>query len=438
MSRLIVRRSATAVGIYSSVVFGFVGTIVASHELPSLRVFGDFSTIVFATGFFQSLFDLTVEEALVKFGFRYLAREDWGRLRGLFRSAFWFKITGSAIGGLALLAVALLGPDRLRTPLLVAALIPLGQSLEGLAGSTLYLRGRYDIRSGFLAWSMLLRLAGIAIGAHFGLLEAIVGMLVAQLAATASVGFAGFLAFRRFPRSVRSPLGDDRRDIVSFIAQSSAGTGVTSLRAGLAPLLLGAVTNTTQVGLFRVAQAPQSGFQALSAPARMVLLTEQTRDWEGGRREAVLRGVRRYSAIASALMVIAVPPLLYFMPDIVKLVYGAKYAGASDAARVFLGVAAVQFVVGWTKSLPVAIGRPGLRVSTHGVESLVIVPLVLVFGHAYGATGAAFAVLAGMLVFAGMWAVIFMRTTADDVAHPPLPLPEAAAQEQGEAEMLAH
>ena len=78
MSRLIVRRSATAVGIYSSVVFGFVGTIVASHELPSLRVFGDFSTIVFATGFFQSLFDLTVEEALVKFGFRYLAREDWG------------------------------------------------------------------------------------------------------------------------------------------------------------------------------------------------------------------------------------------------------------------------------------------------------------------------------------------------------------------------
>ena len=438
MSRLIVRRSATAVGIYSSVVFGFVGTIVASHELPSLRVFGDFSTIVFATGFFQSLFDLTVEEALVKFGFRYLAREDWGRLRGLFRSAFWFKVTGSAVGGLALLAVALLGPDRLRTPLLFAALIPLGQSLEGLAGSTLYLRGRYDIRSGFLAWSMLLRLAGIAIGAHFGLLEAIVGMLVAQLAATASVGFAGFLAFRRFP------VLRERRSVTTAATSSRSShsrapaPGSRRCVQGLAPLLLGAVTNTTQVGLFRVAQAPQSGFQALSAPARMVLLTEQTRDWESGRREAVLRGVRRYSAIASVLMVIAVPPLLYFMPDIVKLVYGAKYAGASDAARVFLGVAAVQFVVGWTKSLPVAIGRPGLRVTTHGVESLVIVPLVLVLGHAYGATGAAFAVLAGMLVFAGMWAVIFMRTTADDVAHPPLPLPEAAAQEQGEAEMLAH
>jgi O-antigen/teichoic acid export membrane protein len=285
---------------------------------------------------------------------------------------------------------------------------------------------------------MLLRLAGIAIGAHFGLLEAIIGMLIAQLVATASVGVAGLLAFRCFPASARLPLGDDRGDVVSFIAQSSAGTGVTSLRAGLAPLLLGAVTNTTQVGLFRVAQAPQSGFQALSAPARMVLLTEQTRDWEGGRREAVLRGVRRYSVIAAALMVVAVPPLLYFMPDIITLVYPAKYAGAADAARVFLLVAAVQFVVGWTKSLPVAIGRPGLRVTTHGVESLVIIPLVLVIGHAQGATGAAFAVLAGMIVFAGLWAVIFMRTTADDIAHPPLPLTEAAAQEQGEAEMLAH
>jgi O-antigen/teichoic acid export membrane protein len=438
MSRLFVRRSATAVGIYSSVVFGFAGTIVASHELPSLRVFGDFSTIVFATGFFQSLFDLTVEEALVKFGFRYVTREDWGRLRGLFRSAFWFKVTGSAVGGLGLVAFALVGPDRLRTPLLVAAFIPLGQSLEGLAGSTFYLRGRYDVRSGFLAWSMILRLAGIAIGAHFGLLAAIVGMLVAQLAATASVGVAGLGAFRRFPSSTRSPLGDDRRGIVKFIMQSSAGTGVTSLRAGLAPLLLGAVTNTAQVGLFRVAQAPQSGFQALSAPARMVLLTEQTRDWESGKRDAVLRGVRRYSAIAAVMMIVVVPPLLYFMPDIVKLVYGSRYAAAASASRVFLGVAAVQFVVGWTKSLPVAIGRPGLRVTTHGVEALVIVPLVLLLGHVYGATGAAFAVLAGMLVFAGMWTVIFMRTTTDDIAHPPPALPEAAAQEQAEAEMLAH
>ena len=183
-------------------------------------------------------------------------------------------------------------------PLLLAAGIPLGQSLEGLAGSVLYLRSRYDIRSLFLAWSMALRLAGVAVGAHYGLAEAIAGVLAAQLVATASVGVVGLVAFRRFPRAraSRSPriAARSRR---SSRSRASA-TGVLSLRGGLAPLLLGAVTSTAQVGLFKVAQAPQSGFQALSAPARMVLLTEQTREWERGRQSAVLRGVRRYSLVA--------------------------------------------------------------------------------------------------------------------------------------------
>src|SRR5438034_325320 len=200
----------------------------------------------------------------------------------------------------------------------------------------LYLRGRYDIRSILLAWSMVLRLAGIAVGAHFGLTQAIAGVLVAQVVATASVGVAGLLAFRRFPRAASLPLGDDRREIVSFVLQSSAATGVLSLRGGLAPLLLGAVTNTTQVGLFRVAQAPQSGFQALSAPARMVLLTEQTRDWEMGRQSVVVRGVRRYSLAAFGLCIVAVPPLLIWMPAPVRLINGPTSVGASDAARLFV------------------------------------------------------------------------------------------------------
>lgn len=432
MRRLLVRRSLTAVGMYSAVALGFLATPVATHELHSTRAFGDFSTVVFATGFLQAFFDLTVEESLVKYGFRYVAREDWGRLRRLFTSALSFKVAGSVLGGLALVVFAFAGPARLTAPLLVAALVPIGQSLEGLAGSALFLRGRYDIRSGFLAWSMGLRLAGIAVGARFGLVEAIVGLVCAQFVATLSVGAVGWMAFRRFPRVPGRALADDRRDIVSFIFQSSAATGVISLRSGLTPLLLGAVTNTTQVGLFKVAQAPQSAFQALSGPARMVLLTEQTRDWEHGRQSAVLRGVRRYSAAAAALAAVAAPPLYVFMPALVKLVYGVKYAPAVDASRVFLLVAVVQFVVGWSKSFPVTIGRPGLRILTHGAESLVILPLVVVLGLRYGATGAAIAILAGMCVFAVLWAVVFLRIRAHD-AEPPPDAPQTGRETKQEA-----
>jgi O-antigen/teichoic acid export membrane protein len=231
-------------------------------------------------------------------------------------------------------------------------------------------------------------------------------------------------------------LGDDRRSIRSFVLQSSVATGVISLRGGLAPLLLGAVTGTAQVGLFKVAQSPQAGFQALSAPARMVLLTEQTREWERGRQASVLAGVRRYSIVAFFISLVVVPPLYWQLPTLIRHINGPQYVGATSAGRVLLLAAAVQLVVGWTKSFPVTIGKPNLRVWTHGAETAVILPLVVVFGAIWGATGAALAVLAGMCVFAASWAWIFLRIRPQDVGEP-VPLGEAVAGAEAEAGVLA-
>ena len=46
----------------------------------------------------------------MKYGFRFVTREEWGLFRGLFRNAFWFKIVGSALGGIALLVFAMFAP----------------------------------------------------------------------------------------------------------------------------------------------------------------------------------------------------------------------------------------------------------------------------------------------------------------------------------------
>jgi O-antigen/teichoic acid export membrane protein len=412
MPGLFVRRSATAVGIYASVALGFLATVVVTRELHSAQRFGDYATVVFAIALLQGFFDLTVEEAVVKYGFRYVAREEWGKLRRLIGAAATFKLVGGAVGGAGLIVFAVLAPSRLAWALAFGALIPIVQSLEGLAGALLYLRSRYDIRSLFLVWSMGLRLAGVAIGAHYGVAEAIAGMLVAQTIGTASVVVAGALAYRRFPRALPASLADDRPEIKSFFVQSTVATGVVSLRAGLGPLLLGAVSSTVQVGLFRVAQAPQSAFQALSAPVRMVLLTEQTRDWERGNEHAVLRGIRRYSLAALAFSVVVVPPVFVFVPTLIRWINGPEYVGAANAARLFLLAAAVQAVVGWTKSLPVTIGRPELRLRTHALEAVVVLPLIMLLGSLWGATGAAAAVLAGMCVFAAVWLVLVARMEA--------------------------
>src|SRR4029078_2186924 len=110
MSRLLVRRSVTAVGIYSSVALGFAATVVAAHVFNSQRRFGDYAAVIAAASLSQLFFDLTVEEAVIKYGFRYIAAEKWGRFRGLFRSALVFKLSGSLLGAIGLAVFSFVRP----------------------------------------------------------------------------------------------------------------------------------------------------------------------------------------------------------------------------------------------------------------------------------------------------------------------------------------
>jgi O-antigen/teichoic acid export membrane protein len=422
-SRLFWRRSAAAAGTYASAALGFLGTVVALHVF-STEEFGRYALVLAATAFVQSLLDLTVEEALVKFGFRYTTREDWGRLRRLFESAVAFKLVGGVLGTGLLLALApaansLLHKHGLTTPLLIGAFLPLAQCTENVGGVALMLRGRYDIRAFFLFVSMALRFTAIAVGVMHGLTATIAAIVAAQVVATAAISVAGWVAYRRFPQAQPAPLGDDRRDILSFVAQSSVATAVISLTAPLSLLVLGRVASTRQVAFFRAAMAPQQAFAVVSAPARLILLTEQTRAWERGTRNAVFAGIRRYMLGMAAVSAVILPPLLVFTPEVAKLLFSAKNAGAVDATRLVIVAGALRMVYGWTKSFPVSIGRPSLRIWTHGLEMLVLVPLVGVLGAKWGATGAAAAVLISSVVFCVAWTVLFMRIQREPLPEQP-------------------
>jgi O-antigen/teichoic acid export membrane protein len=275
---------------------------------------------------------------------------------------------------------------------------------------------------------MALRLIGVAVGVQYGVTAAILGVVIAQIVATALLGVVGLIAFHRFPSGERVELGTHRRAILGFVVQSSVATGVVSLRGALSPMLLGVVTDPVQVGYFGPAQAPQQGLDSISAPARLILLTEQTRDWSRGAFAVVLAGVRRYMVGATTLMAFVIPPVYVFLPQLIRITYGEKYvSGATTAGRLILIAGALQFILGWTKSLPVSIGRPGLRVVTHGIESVVLIPLVLVFGSIWKVTGAGAAVLVSTLVFCAIWVVLLERIArrAAEKAPPAAAEPEA-------------
>ncbi|MBA2741390.1 MAG: lipopolysaccharide biosynthesis protein [Actinobacteria bacterium] len=421
-SRVFRRRSATAAWVYAAVAFGFIGSIVAARVL-GLEEFGIFATALAVAGFFQALLDLTVEESLTKYGFRYLAAEDWGRFRRLFRQMLILKIVGGALATAILIALvpladAIFDEEAVGTALLAAALLPLIQSPEHIGATALLLHSRYDLRGVYQAGSSALRLLAIVVGAPYGVTAAVVAIVVAQAISTTVSAFVGVAALRRFPREETRALAEDVPGIRSFVLQSSLATGVISLRTTLVPVLLGIAAGPIQVGLFRIAQSPQTGLAAASSPARLVLLTEQTRDWEGGQHVSVLDGIRKYTLGATAIMIVAVPAFFFAMPWLVETIFGSEYLGSVNAARVILLSAAIQFAIGWTKSLPVTIGRPQLRIVTHGLETLVVIPLVVLLGAEWGVTGAAVAVLVATIVFAAAWAIALTRIRTTMGADP--------------------
>jgi len=238
-SRVFRRRSATAAWIYASVACGIAGTIVAARVLGR-DDFGVFATALVVVGFFQILLDLTVEESLTKYGFRYVAGQDWGRLRRLFRQALVLKVAGGALAtifvvGLAPFSDELFGSDGVEQALLAAALLPFVQSSENVASTVLLLHSRYDLRGVYQAGSAALRLAAVVIAAPLGVTEALVAIVVAQGIATVAISFVGLVALRRFPAGPARELAEDVPGIRSFVIESSIATGVISMRTTLVP-----------------------------------------------------------------------------------------------------------------------------------------------------------------------------------------------------------
>ena len=234
-SRVFWRRSATAAWVYASVVLGIVGTVIATRVL-GLEDFGVYVTALAAVGFFQVLLDLTVEEPLAKFGFRYVVAEDWGKLRRLFVRALQLKVAGGILAALALAALApaaeaIFGSDELTAAILMGSLLPLVQAPENVGATALLLRRRYDLRGAYLTFAMSLRLVAIAIGAPFGVTETIAAMVVAQAIATIAVSVVGLAAFRRFPSAPSRPLAEDRPE-VRLVRRSSRASARGSSRSG--------------------------------------------------------------------------------------------------------------------------------------------------------------------------------------------------------------
>src|SRR5918997_3596381 len=110
------RRLATALGSWGATALGILGTVVAARVLDPAP-FGRLTLVLATVALFQLLLDLTSEEAVVKYGFRYAEQGDWGRFRRLFEVAFAVKAGSALAAGALVAAVSPLDERVFRTEL---------------------------------------------------------------------------------------------------------------------------------------------------------------------------------------------------------------------------------------------------------------------------------------------------------------------------------
>ena len=110
-------------------------------------------------------------------------------------------------------------------------------------------------------------------------------------------------------------------------------------------------------------------------------------------------------------MVVAVPVLWLLMPWLMRIAYGAEYrehATDGRAARADRRGAAVRSGAGRSRSRSRSAGR-GCATSRSASRSAIFVPLMLVFGAEWGATGGAAAMVVSTAAFCVLWVVLLAR-----------------------------
>jgi O-antigen/teichoic acid export membrane protein len=186
---------------------------------------------------------------------------------------------------------------------------------------------------------------------------------------------------------------------VGFTVKSSLATSVAFASDQVLYTAAGAAGGATFLAQYRVATAPGRFVSAGASPVASVLFPRASSAAARGDSKEVRdlheRASRWMAPIALAITLSA----FIAMPVVLPFLYGAKYKSVVVPCSIFVAAASVRAIVIWSKTILLAVGRPGLRLFELLLESIVMFGAVVWFAHSH-------ALLALALVQLGLAAVV--------------------------------
>jgi O-antigen/teichoic acid export membrane protein len=402
-----------------------LSTLIAARGLGPIE-YGELVLALALATLVGMLLDLTLDEAVVRLGYRSLAEDRLGDLRTMLRTALGIDV----VVGVAVFAVIALGAPLLTVLgggevdaalVRLAGLGVLAATLDGTTTGVLLLAGRPELRGWAVLAVGLTRLVAVLAALELGGQSAV---LIAYAAATAVGGvFQAVLAWRvgwRHWRGAGAGAGSTwvwMRRLTGFGIHTSLATTITGANVWLVPVLLGAVAGPKAVGVFSVAFFPVVLANVFSGPLRLNMFPEQVKLAAQSRDPLLRQSIGGYTRIALAIGVPAAVAGWFIVPWLVPAVLSSSFDDAVTPTRILLVAAVAQLAYGWAKTFPAAIGRPQIRTFVSVVEIVVTVSLLLALSEA-AAEGAAAAVSISSLVLLVLWLSIAARVLSGRRASP--------------------
>lgn len=273
-------------------------------------------------------------------------------------------LLATVLGVAAALGAAALGwiPAE-RLSLLVPAVLAAGAATPwGSASAGFAISDRLErlgvIRVVLAAFGFLVTLTALMTAGTAGYLVATV---ITGLVSTVSVTV---IAWRQV-RQACGPSADGPAPmpagLVPFLVKSSATQSVSLASDSGVSLMAGLLGGPTLVTYLKIAGAPGRLFGSVVNPVASQLYPRLARAGAHGRRWAVMRDVRRCSALVGAIGLVAGVLAVFLLGLLISLMYGPQYTILSTAAVVMLAGAALRGTAIWSKVLPSALGFPGVR-----------------------------------------------------------------------------
>jgi O-antigen/teichoic acid export membrane protein len=420
------RAGKTSIAAWCATALGLVGTIVAARGLGP-NDYGLVALAIAAATFVASFLDLTLEEGVVHHGFRAIASGDLGALRSLLRAAFLVDLGIGIL--LAALLVGFAGPiadlasgGRLDPSLIqLAALMTLATTVNGTTGSVLLLAGRPDLRALIMAATNLARLLALLAAVQLGGPAAVVGAyaLAAAIGALVQGVTAWGVGWREWTgakttRSARAWI----RPLTTFGIHSSLTSSVVSMERSLVLILLGAIAGPSAAGIFNVALLPVGVMALATEPIRLVLYPEQARLAARGDLRSLRRTMTWYSGVGLAVGIPCAIAGWFVLPWLIPMLFSDQFDDAVEPARILLPAAVCFLALGWSKTVPAAIGKPHVRTAVSALSAIIMLTLTAVLAPRYESNGAAVAYTAAAVSVSVIWCWWFFTGRALKGAPP--------------------